>query len=84
MSHFLTSTNNSRGNEVSASSTKKSGQTTHARGWNAGVKVYARFNEKTGQDEFHIYHTGGSTGATNDKHIGTVIGDIYQPVLKEN
>lgn len=76
MAHFYVSTENSRGNQVTASGSK-SGQTTHCRGWNGGVEVWAHVDDE-GRDIFDIFRTGGSNGGAR-RFIGAVIADEFVP-----
>ena len=69
MAHFYVSTENSRGNAVTASGTKR-GQRTHARGWQSGVEIVASVD--AAGDVLDVYMTGGSGGTGHKRHLGTV------------
>ena len=73
MAHFYVTTDNSRGGVVTAAG-RKEGQTTHARGWNAGVKVSA-YVDALGNDYFAVYATDGSKGGREDRFVGAVHHD---------
>jgi hypothetical protein len=53
---------------------KVSGIWGHIRGWGVGVKVRGHVTV-SGEDEFHVYVTGGSRGHRSDRLIGTVLAD---------
>jgi hypothetical protein len=60
----------------------RSGITVEGRGWDAGVKVHGYVNDMTGGDEFDIYMTGGSNGATPSRHLGTIrFNDEGEPIF---
>ena len=67
MARTYLTTNNSRGNPVTAMSPTF----VHFRGWNAGIYAVADLR-KDKPDKFIIYMTGGSTGYWSDKVIGTI------------
>jgi hypothetical protein len=70
---FIT-TNNSRGNEVSAGNPDGA----HIRGWRNGVRVsHCRDGDK---DEFRVYMTRGSGGTTGDTYVGSVTEGADSPV----
>jgi hypothetical protein len=72
MAHFYVSTENGRGSQVTASG-NKSGQTTHCRGWDSGIRVCAVVDSE-GRDCFHVYRTGGSNGGASHL-VFTLVGD---------
>jgi hypothetical protein len=73
MAHFYVSTENSRGNPVTASGTKK-GQRSHARGWSASVEVISGISSTADAgDFFEVYMTPGSNGGGHKRHLGTVV-----------
>lgn len=63
MAHTYISTDNQRGNQVTAANPSYA----HIRGWNAGVRVEAQGKGT----RFEIYMTAGSEGGP-DVHLGTV------------
>lgn len=71
MARFYTSTDNSRGNPVTAMSHK--GQDTHSRGWDGGVRV--RSYPMGDQDCFDVFVTSGSHGAGTAQLVGTLVVD---------
>lgn len=73
MAQFYASIQGNRG-EATRMGSKDSGITGHIRGWNTGVKVFGHVTTG-GEDEFHVYKTGGSNGRTSDVLIGTVLAD---------
>lgn len=77
MAQFRGTIQGNRG-EASRLGTKNSGLDVTCNGWHGGVSVYARYNKKTGKDEFAIYHTAGS-GYGFSKLIGTVCNDEFKP-----
>ena len=70
MSYFYGSMQGNKGG-VTRCGTKKSGMTAHIRGWNIGVRVNIRHDEKSGKDFYTIYETGGSNGGSE-----TLIADL--------
>lgn len=66
-----------QGNRGGASrlGSKASGLRTTCNGWQSGVEVVASVNEETGQDEFVIWATGGSSPRFGAVRIGTVTTD---------
>lgn len=66
MARFYTSTDNSRGNAVTAMSHK--GQNTHTRGWHGGIRV--RSFASGDRDIFDVYTTGGSCDSSDTRRIG--------------
>jgi hypothetical protein len=81
MARFYTTTDNSRGNTVSAMG-NKDGQGAHIRGWSAGVRVHAHPSyEDKDVDEFEIFATTGSNGYGREVHIGTVHQTSEGPVF---
>jgi hypothetical protein len=83
VARFYCTTDNSRGNTVSAMGNKH-GQGAHIRGWSAGVRVHAHpdYTDKD-VDVFDIYATTGSGGNGREVKIGTVRqtsdGPIFVP-----
>lgn len=71
MAHFYTTVTNSRGGTTRAAG-KKSGQTAHIRGWNAGVRVEAGIDPMTGKDVFLVYATKGSNGGSTAECVGWI------------
>lgn len=65
MAHFI---GYLQGNRGSVSRLGHKNIKVEATGWDLGVKVYGYKNDDS-TDEFHIYQTGGSNGATSDKLI---------------
>lgn len=72
------STDNSRGNAVTASNPTYA----HIRGWKAGVRVQADTSDKTG-NTWEVYATGGSNTPWQQKLLGTVTvgedGPVFEP-----
>jgi len=62
--------------------TPQSGIRSHTRGWDAGVEVIGRVDEK-GKDVFEVYATGGSNRPSHRLLIGKVVeyngGFYYVP-----
>lgn len=81
---FYVSFTNRRGTPVKGGTL--AGNSTHTRGWNAGIKVIPR--DRKDRDEFDVYMTGGTTGATGDVLIGTVHdtpnGPVFEPEFDPN
>jgi hypothetical protein len=79
MARTYITTDNSRGNEVSAAEPSFA----HLRGWNAGVRVRVIRGER---DDFEITMTGGSHGGTATV-LGTVRdtpdGPVWVPAQKQ-
>lgn len=71
MAHFYASVSGSRDSIATKTGTKNSGMSAHVRGWNSGIRVEARHNEQTGQDEFTVYVTSGSNGHGSEQALGT-------------
>lgn len=67
MARTYLTTNNSRGNPVTAMSPTF----VHFRGWDAGIRVYAIL-EPGQPDRFDIYMTHGSNGSGNDIYLGRI------------
>jgi hypothetical protein len=74
MSHFYNSTTGARNTTSTKTGTKQSGMSSHTRGWNLGIEVIARYDEKTDTDRFYIYTTGGSNGSNQSQLIVEVFG----------
>lgn len=53
---------------------KSSGLWSHIRGWNIGVEVNVKHDDKTGYDVISIYKTGGSNDS-NRKELITEISE---------
>jgi hypothetical protein len=53
---------------------EKSGINAHIRGWDIGVRVYIRVDEK-GKDEITIYKTHGSNDGGNKCFVAKIKGD---------
>lgn len=70
MAHFICEIQGSRG-EASRLGTAKSGIYSHARGWDAGVKVIGEVDAE-GNDVFHVYATSGSRGSRPAQLIAVV------------
>jgi hypothetical protein len=70
MANFRATIQGQRG-AASRLGSKKSGLNAHINGWQMGVRVYAYFNEKDGEDKFDITLTSGSNGGSMPKHLGT-------------
>jgi hypothetical protein len=75
---FWTSTTNARGSEASGS--WREGSAVHARGWNAGVRVWAGRDNRD-RDMFTIWMTHGSHEAGSDALIGIVTDTADGPVF---
>lgn len=60
MARFYASIQGNKG-EASRMGSAGSGISGHIRGWDSGVEVFGHVNQK-GEDEFHVYSTGGSNG----------------------
>ena len=67
MARFYGSIEGNRG-MATRMGTVKSGFDAHIRGWDIGVRIYCRVNDK-GKDEIHVYQTGGSNGHSQTKLI---------------
>lgn len=74
MARTYLTTNNSRGNPVTAMSPTF----VHFRGWNAGIYAIAEL-VKNEPDRFHVYMTSGSNGGV-ETYVGTVIETPEGPV----
>lgn len=70
MSHFYADIEGSRGRATRCGS-QSSGIEAHPRGWNVGVRVRGYVND-AGQDEFHVYATGGSNGRGGETLLAIV------------
>jgi hypothetical protein len=68
MARTYLSGDNSRGGQVSGANATFA----HLRGWEAGVRVEADRDPKTGRDIFRVFRTSGSNGARSDGYLGTV------------
>lgn len=84
MSRFYVSTENSRGNPVTAAGASR-GQSAHIRGWDVGVEVDAHPGYDDPElDVFHVWATGGS----NDPGARSLLGSVYlqdgTPVFRPN
>lgn len=77
MSRFYMSSENSRGNQVTAAGSSR-GQRTHARGWHLGIIVDA--HDEQGEDVFTLYASGGSNDPQG-RAIGTLKLVDGKPVL---
>jgi len=73
MAHFYVSSSGGAG-EATRTGTKSSGIRAHVRGRGAGVKVYGHVTV-AGEDEFHVYSTGGSSGGGRERMIGVLLAD---------
>ena len=51
---------------------KSSGIRAHIRGWDKGIQVKARYDEKAEADIFEVYQTGGSNGSGLALLLGTL------------
>ena len=69
MARFIGTAQGSRGS-VSRLGGKDGGINTSARGWNAGINVRGFVNDK-GEDQFDVYRTSGSNGASGSTKIGS-------------
>jgi thioredoxin reductase len=69
MSHFYAEIQGSRG-PATRGGDKRSGIYCHIRGWNKGIKVCARHDDKKDRDIFEVYVSGGSNARTETKLIG--------------
>jgi hypothetical protein len=74
MSHFYMSSYGTRGNGPTVTGTKSSGIGAHVRGWSRGVSVRGH-HTVSGEDEFHVYATGGSNGGDPERLVGTLLAD---------
>lgn len=74
MSHFYSTVEGSAKTVATRGGTKDSGISGHIRGWNVGVRVFGWHDEKTGEDVFEVYSTGGSNNSLTKKLLGTVRG----------
>ena len=72
MSQFYGSISGQGKTQVTRGGGKASGIQGHIRGWDVGIRVRGRCVEADGEelDVFDVYLTGGSNGATPDKHLG--------------
>lgn len=68
MSHFYASIQGNKGRATRCGS-KSSGMLAHIRGWDIGVYVELKVNER-GQDEIELYLTGGSNKEDARDFIG--------------
>jgi hypothetical protein len=80
MSRFYMTSENSRGNPVTAAG-RNSGQRAHLRGWRNGVEVIGHPDDThPDRDTFDIYATAGSSHDRRSIYIGTVtLNDNGQP-----
>ena len=62
------------GKETTRLGHKTQGLNVWAKSWNSGVRVFARYNKETEQNEF-VIHYWGDDGV--EHHIGTVIEQDY-------
>lgn len=69
MSRFYGSIQGGRG-EATRQGHTASGIIGHIRGWRAGVRVWG--HDRDGADVFDITVTGGSSGHTVDRYLGSV------------
>lgn len=78
MAKRYVTTNNSRGNAVTASNPTFA----HIRGWNAGVMIQVDASDKSG-NTWRVYATGGSNSAAQTLFLGTVTtsenGPVFEP-----
>lgn len=74
MAHFYLSTHGTRGDGPTLTGSKGSGIGAHVRGWDTGIRVCGHVTV-SGEDEFHVYATGGSNGHTSDRMIGVLLAD---------
>lgn len=79
MSHFYGSMQGNHG-ETTRQGTKKSGISTHIRGWNFGVKVI--MSPGSEGDVADIYLTCGSDGAGYSKYLGSFTSEIADEFTK--
>jgi len=70
MSRFYASISGGR-SQKTCGGHPKSGIDGHIRGWDLGVRVSGRVDEK-GNDVFDVYRTGGSNGGKASRLITTV------------
>ena len=70
MAHFIAEIEGKNG-PASRLGSKKGGIFAHARAWHVGVTVEGS-HASDGQDEFHIYATGGSSGSSPTGLLGVV------------
>lgn len=68
MSRFYGSLQGTRG-EATRQGSANSGLRAHIRGWDVGIKVYAK--DVNGKDVFDVYVSSGSNGKHSDIFIGT-------------
>lgn len=73
MAQFYAEIQGNRG-KSSRMGTKNSGMWAHVRGWDSGVRVECRHDEKRGIDQFYVYLTAGSNG--NGREIPVGIAEI--------
>lgn len=66
--------------EVSRLGSPRSGITAQAQGWDVGVRVVG--HNRDGEDEFAIFSTGGSSGSSGSKHLGTVRIEDGVPIFR--
>ena len=52
----------SKGGQTSRLGNKKGGISVFCNGWNIGITVHLRYDQKTGKDYAEVYKTGGSNG----------------------
>jgi len=73
MAHFMGTVQGSRGPVSRLGG--KGGLRVNANGWNCGVAVYARYDEKLKKDVFEVYENSGSGHGRETKLIATVTAD---------
>ena len=71
MAQFIGTLIGQRNTRVTRLGSKKSGIVAKAEGWNSGIKVYAQ-TDINGNDEFHVYETGGSNQSKQDEFLLTI------------
>jgi hypothetical protein len=88
MSKFYGSIEGSAKTTATRCGTKNSGIESHTRGWDQGVRV-SGWDDAIGRstcecvERFDIYLTGGSSGKSNDKYIGSLEDGKWIPAKIE-
>ena len=78
MAHFIAAIEGNRG-PASRLGTPKSGISARAQGWHVGVSIMGNVNPDTGEDEFTVWLTGGSSPRNEERLLGTfTVADLGQ------
>jgi len=79
MAQFIGKMTSSRGNDVTRLGHKTSGLDVSLNGWNAGVRVLARYDEEFKDDVFTLIQTSGSNGNGVAVELGHIIKGNFIP-----